>query len=83
MTAMFADFFAPSAPVATHPSSPFGRRLLEALVALDAGHRTAHKLASTSDDRLADMGISRTEAETHYRRHLGDSALRPPHFPGW
>jgi uncharacterized protein YjiS (DUF1127 family) len=83
MTATFAAFFAPAVQVAARPRRPLARRLLEALLALDAGHRNARKLASASDDRLADMGITRAEAEGQYRRHLGDAALRRPHFPGW
>ena len=79
MTDTFAAFFAP----ATCGRAPLARRRLEALVALDAGHRAAHKLADASDERLADMGIARTEAEAYYCRHLGDTVLRRPHFPGW
>ena len=80
MTATFAAFFAPAV---ARDRAPLARRLVEALVALDAGHRAARKLAAAPDERLADMGLSRTEAETHCRRHLGKAALRGPQCPAW
>jgi uncharacterized protein YjiS (DUF1127 family) len=80
MTATFAAFFAPAA---AHDRAPLARRLVEALIALDAGHRAARKLAEATDERLADMGITRTEAEIRYRRDFGGAAPRHPQFPGW
>lgn len=79
MTVTLASFFAP----ATRGRAPLARRLVEALVALDAGHRAARKLADASDERLADMGIARSEAEAYCCRHLGHTVLRRPQFPGW
>ena len=62
MTATFAAVFAPAHRVGARPAASLALRLLDALVALDAGHRAARKLATASDERLADMGITRAEA---------------------
>jgi uncharacterized protein YjiS (DUF1127 family) len=77
MTAATAAFFAPAHHVAARSEASLARRLLDALVALDAGHRAASKLATASDERLADMGITRAEAETFGRRS-GPAAPRRP-----
>ncbi|GHF54589.1 DUF1127 domain-containing protein [Seohaeicola zhoushanensis] len=49
-------------------SRPFLLRLLDALVAWDARHRDAHKLRNMTDERLADMGMTRSDAENAFRR---------------
>jgi len=48
------------------------------LVALDAGYRNARKLASATDEQLADMGIARSEAEAEFERRLGTLEYRRP-----
>lgn len=68
---------------ATRPARPARLRFLDWLVALDAGYRNAHRLASASDERLADMGISRTEAEAEFERRLGTVDYRRPLGSRW
>lgn len=51
------------------------------LLALDAGYRNAHALAHATDARLADMGLTRTEAEAEFARQTG-SVTRPV-ATGW
>ncbi|MDH3263294.1 MAG: DUF1127 domain-containing protein [Paracoccaceae bacterium] len=60
--------------------APFAR-LLAWLAARDAAYRSACKLAEMPDERLADMGITRAEADAAF---LGRFATRdePPRF-GW
>ena len=60
-----------------------GLRLLDWLVKLDAGYRNAHRLASASDERLTDMGISRTEAEAEFERRPGTVDYRRPFGSRW
>jgi uncharacterized protein YjiS (DUF1127 family) len=64
-------------------SRPIGLRLLDWLVALDAGYRNAHKLAFASDERLADMGIARSEAETEFESRFGTPEYRRPIGSRW
>jgi uncharacterized protein YjiS (DUF1127 family) len=64
-------------------SRSIGLRFLDWLVALDAGYRNAHKLASAADERLADMGISRDEAEAEFERRLGAVEYRRPMGSRW
>jgi uncharacterized protein YjiS (DUF1127 family) len=59
-------------PVAAAPRSfDLGNRFVSWLLALDAGYRGAHGLAHTTEARLADMGITRTEAHAEFARHAG------------
>jgi uncharacterized protein YjiS (DUF1127 family) len=51
-----------SAATSRRATRPLWLQLLDGLVALDAGYRNARRLAAASDERLADMGISRIEA---------------------
>ncbi|HSF62860.1 MAG TPA: hypothetical protein VLA78_00620 [Paracoccaceae bacterium] len=46
------------------------RALLHRIVAADAHHRAAHRLAALSDEHLADMGMTRATA----RRAFDDRA---------
>ena len=62
---------------------PLAVRLLAWIVALDAGYRNAHHLAACTDERLADMGVSRTEAQAEFTRRLGDLDRAPVVTPGW
>jgi uncharacterized protein YjiS (DUF1127 family) len=62
---------------------PLAVRLIGWLVALDAGYRNAHKLAACTDERLADMGVSRAEARAECARRLGDLDQAPVTAPGW
>ena len=48
-----------------------GSRFLFWLLALDAGYRGARKLADATDSRLADMGLTRAEAEAEVLRQTG------------
>jgi uncharacterized protein YjiS (DUF1127 family) len=68
MTATFAAVFAPAHHAGARSATSLALRLLDALVALDAGHRAARKLAAAPDERLVDMGITRAAAETFGRR---------------
>lgn len=60
--------------------APFAR-LLAWLIARDAAWRSARKLAEMPDERLADMGISRAEADTAFLRRFANRD-EPPRF-GW
>lgn len=62
---------------------PLAVRVLDWLVALDAGYRNAHHLATATDDRLADVGVSRTEAEGAFTRRFGPLDNAPASAPGW
>jgi uncharacterized protein YjiS (DUF1127 family) len=62
---------------------PLAVRLVAWLVALDAGYRNAHSLATATDDRLADMGVARTEAEAAFTRRFGPLDPAPAVTPGW
>ena len=62
---------------------PLAVRLINWLVALDAGYRNAHTLATATDDRLADMGLSRTEAEAAFTRRFGPLDNAPATNSGW
>ena len=62
---------------------PLGLRLLDWLVLLDAGYRNAHRLASASDERLADMGITRREAEAEFEGRFGTLDIRRPVGSRW
>lgn len=62
---------------------PLAVRLVAWLVALDAGYRNAHHLATCTDERLVDMGVSRAEAEAEFARRLGDLDHAPATTPGW
>jgi uncharacterized protein YjiS (DUF1127 family) len=68
---------------ATRAKGPIGIRFLNWLVALDAGYRNAQKLASASDEQLADMGISRSEADAEFQRCLGTVEYRNPIGSRW
>ncbi len=56
-------------------------RLLSWLVASDAAWRSARKLAAMPDERLADMGITREEADAAFRRRFATRDA-PPRFGG-
>jgi uncharacterized protein YjiS (DUF1127 family) len=62
---------------------PLALRLMSLLVKLDAGYRNAHHLAHATDERLADVGVSRTAAEAAFTRRLGDLDHAPVAAPGW
>ena len=64
-------------------SRSIGLRFLDWLVALDAGYRNAHKLAHAADERLADMGITRSEAEAAFESPLGTPDYRRPIASRW
>jgi uncharacterized protein YjiS (DUF1127 family) len=68
---------------ATRAKGPIAIRFLNWLVALDAGYRNAQKLASASDEHLADMGISRSEADAEFQRCLGTVEYRNPIGSRW
>ncbi len=61
-----------AAAIAPRASSGLAVRFVAWLVALDAGYRGAHALAHASDDRLADMGLSRAAAEDEFARFTGN-----------
>jgi uncharacterized protein YjiS (DUF1127 family) len=65
----------PAATAARRPEG-LGHRFLAWLVALDAGYRSAHALAHATDGRLADMGITRSEARAEFAR-LGGTVDTP------
>ena len=72
MTTFIANFVFPaSATIAARPRAGLARRLLDRLVALDAGHRAAHRLAHATDVRLVDVGLTRAQAKTEFARHTG------------
>ena len=60
--------------------APFSR-LIAWLVARDAAYRAACNLAEMSDEHLADMGITREEADTAFLRRFATRDA-PPRF-GW
>ena len=64
-------------------SRPIGLRLLDWLVALDAGYRNARRLADASEERLSDMGISRNEAEAEFEGRFGMLDYRRPLGTRW
>lgn len=70
-------------PVAAPRISGLGNRFLFWLVALDAGHRNTHALAHRTDARLADMGLTRSEAEAEFARNGGKVDLPLRAFSGW
>jgi uncharacterized protein YjiS (DUF1127 family) len=61
----------PVAANATRRSDGLGLRFVTWLLALDAGYRNAHRLAHSTDARLADMGITRAQADVGFARHTG------------
>jgi uncharacterized protein YjiS (DUF1127 family) len=63
--------------------SGLGSRFLFWFVALDAGYRNAHALAHKTDDRLADMGLTRADAEAEFARHGGTVNLPSNVTTGW
>lgn len=67
--------FSATRPVTLGHTAPdglgLGSRFFFWLAALDAGYRSAHRLAGASDARLSDMGISRRAAEAEFARHGG------------
>lgn len=67
----------------TAAKRPLAVRFLNWLVALDAGYRNAHHLATATDDRLADVGLSRTQAEDAFTRRFGDLDHAPANRSGW
>lgn len=50
------------------PSKPLLLRLLDTIAAWDARYRDAHKLRNMTDERLADMGLTREDAANAFRR---------------
>jgi uncharacterized protein YjiS (DUF1127 family) len=64
-------------------SRPIGLRLLDWLVALDAGYRNARKLADASEERLDDMGIARDAAEAEFEARFGALHYRRPLGSRW
>jgi uncharacterized protein YjiS (DUF1127 family) len=71
----------PVAAAATRRPAGLGNRFVAWLLALDAGYRNAHTLAHITDARLADMGISRDEAQAEFARHTG--TVDAPATTGW
>jgi uncharacterized protein YjiS (DUF1127 family) len=57
-----------------------GVRFVSWLLTLDAGYRNAHRLANATDAHLADMGITRSQADAEFARHTGH-ADRPAPAP--
>ena len=64
-------------------SRPLAIRVLDWLVALDAGYRNARRLAAAGDDRLADMGITRQEAQEEFESRFGALDYRRPLGTRW
>jgi uncharacterized protein YjiS (DUF1127 family) len=62
---------------------PLALRLMGLLVTLDAGYRNAHCLAHATDERLADLGLSRTAAEAAFTRRFGELDHAPVAGSGW
>lgn len=56
-------------------------RFITWLVALDACYRNAHALAHATDASLADMGLTRAEAEAEFARCTG--SVTPPASGTW
>lgn len=52
----------------TDSPKPFLLRLLFAVASWEARQREAHKLRNMPDERLADMGMTRADAENAFRR---------------
>jgi uncharacterized protein YjiS (DUF1127 family) len=71
----------PAAAIAPRASTGLAVRFVAWLVALDAGYRSAHALAHATDDRLADMGLTRAAAEDDFVRFTG--SVTPPAASGW
>jgi uncharacterized protein YjiS (DUF1127 family) len=68
----------PVAATAPRRTQGLGLRFVSWLLALDAGYRNAHRLANATDARLADMGITRSEAEAEFARHVGQADRPTP-----
>jgi uncharacterized protein YjiS (DUF1127 family) len=66
---------------ATRRPAGLGSRFVFWLLALDAGYRNAHSLAHMTDSRLADMGLTRTQADAVVARHTG--TIDKPAATGW
>jgi uncharacterized protein YjiS (DUF1127 family) len=71
----------PAAAIAPGAATGLAVRFLAWIVALDAGYRSAHALAHATDDRLADMGLTRGAAEAEFARHTG--SVTPPAAIAW
>ena len=69
------------AATAARPSTGLGLRFVSWLLALDAGYRNAQSLAHMTDSRLADMGLTRTQADAEFARHTG--TIDKPAATGW
>jgi uncharacterized protein YjiS (DUF1127 family) len=69
------------AAIAPRASTGLAVRFVTWLVALDAGYRGAHALARATDDRLADMGLTRAAAEDEFARFTG--SVTPPATNAW
>jgi uncharacterized protein YjiS (DUF1127 family) len=83
MTTFIANLVFPASAAPSRPRKGFALRLLDRLVALDAGYRNAHALANTTDARLADMGISRKDAEAEFARYTGQCDIPAPSTAAW
>jgi hypothetical protein len=68
-------------PVAAPRISSLGSRFLFWIEALEAGFGTAQ--ARKSDDRLADMGLIRSDAEAEFARNGGKADLPLRALSGW
>ncbi|MCU0853379.1 MAG: hypothetical protein MUF63_00345 [Rhodobacteraceae bacterium] len=66
---------------ATSRPTGLGTRFVTWLLALDAGYRNANTLAHMTDARLADMGVTREQAQAEFARHSG--TVDAPATTGW
>jgi uncharacterized protein YjiS (DUF1127 family) len=69
------------AAAATRRPAGLGSRFVFWLLALDAGYRGAHSLAHMTESRLADMGLTRAQAEAELAGHGGTVDM--PTQTGW
>lgn len=68
---------APTAP-ATPEQAPFPLRVLNWLAEQDRLYREKRRLTALSDEHLADMGLTRQDADSaFYRRRYRDTDTRP------
>ena len=80
-TATTATAARTATPTAPRPAEPAWLRLLNWFAARDHAYRQRRKLAAMSDERLADMGLTREQAEhafDAYDTRLHDRWVRKP-----
>jgi uncharacterized protein YjiS (DUF1127 family) len=63
--------------------SALGSRFLFWILALDAGYRSAHAFSRATDDQLADMGLTRADADAEFVRLGGADAAPRTSFGAW